>query len=157
MKPHMPIKIFIIEDNKAFSLLLKSDIETTFIDKSLKIQLFETGEACLQKIIKEKPHIIILDYHLNAKYLDAIDGIKVLDWIKEKNIETFVIMMTANDNIDVAIKSFKHGASDYIVKTETQFKKINFSLLNYFKILKATQDFKKYKKDMRKYLNNHEN
>jgi len=153
MNTNTSVKIFIVEDNKAFSLLLKSDIETTFRDKLLQIQLFETGEACMQKFIEEKPHIIILDYHLNTKYPDAADGIKVLDWIKEKSIETFVIMMTANDHIDIAIKSFKHGASDYVVKTETKFKKINFSLLNYFKIIEAMRDSIKYKRDMDTYLN----
>ena len=153
MNTNTPINIFIVEDNKVFSLLLKSDIENTFKDKSLNIQLFETGEACMQKFIEEKPHVIILDYHLNAKYPDAADGIKVLDWIKEKSIETFVIMMTANDNIDIAIKSFKHGASDYVVKTETKFKKINFSLLNYFKMMEAMLDSMNYKRDLNTYRN----
>lgn len=139
------INIFIVEDNKVFTLALKADIETEFANKSITIYSFETGEKCMEKFKEIKPQLVILDFHLNTEYPDAADGIKVLDWIKKQNKETNVIMLTSNDNLDIAIKSFKHGASDYVVKTETQFKKINFSLLNIFKIMKARREAEKYK------------
>src|ERR1035441_782872 len=126
------INIFIVEDNKVFALALKAGIETTFANMSVKIQLFETGELCMAKFKDEKPPIVILDYHLNGTNPDAVDGIKVLDWIKKENSATNVIMLTADDKIEIAIKSFHHGASDYVVKTETKFNKINYSLLNIF-------------------------
>ena len=153
METKSPINIFIVDDNKVFSLLMKSDLENNFKDKSIEIQLFETGEACMQKFMEEKPSVVILDYHLNTKYPDAADGIEVLDWIKKKNNETFVIMMTTNDNIDIAIKSFQHGAADYVVKTDTKFKKIAFSLLNYIKIMEAKNDSINYQRELNKYLN----
>ena len=92
-----------------------------------------------------KPQVVILDYHLNSKYPEAADGIEILDWIKKENHETKVIMLTNDDKIDIAIKSFKHGASDYVVKTETQIMKINYSLSNLFKMIKGMGDAKKYK------------
>jgi hypothetical protein len=54
--------------------------------------------------------------------------------------------------MDIAIKSFKHGASDYVVKTETQFMKINYSLLNLFKMVKAKSEAKRYKNVIRLFL-----
>ena len=96
------------------------------------------------KIIQ--PEVVILDYQLNSKYPDAVDGIKMLDWIKKENPETNVIMLTVDDNMDIALTSFHHGAVDYIVKkTETQFKKINQSLLNLFKMMEAQSYEKRYK------------
>src|ERR1017187_3516764 len=124
--------IFIVDDNKIFTLALKADIENAFVDMPVKVQSFETGEKCMEKFKEEQPQVVILDYHLNSKYPDAADGITVLDWIKKENNETNVIILTVDDNIDIALKSFQHGASDYVVKTATQFKKINFSLLNLF-------------------------
>ncbi|HEX7413865.1 MAG TPA: SpoIIE family protein phosphatase, partial [Bacteroidia bacterium] len=51
---------------------------------------------------------------------------------KEINADTSVIMLTSNDHIDVALTSFHHGASDYVVKTDHQFKKINHSIHKIF-------------------------
>jgi DNA-binding NarL/FixJ family response regulator len=140
------INLFIVDDNKVFSMALKSDIETEFPKMKIKIHLFETGEKCMEHYVQVIPELVILDYHLNSKYPDAADGIKVLDWIKKKDINTDVIMLTSEDKIDIAIKSFLHGASDYVVKSETQFKKINYSLYNLFKIAKAKNDLKSYKR-----------
>jgi len=139
------INIFIVEDNKVFTMALQSDIENTFKDKYIKTHAFETGEICMQKFNEVKPEIVILDYNLNSKYPDAADGIKVLDWIKKEHCKTNVIMLTSEDNIDTALKAFKHGASDYIVKTETKFKKINYSLFNLFKMMEAKSEAKRYK------------
>ncbi|MBC7861877.1 MAG: hypothetical protein IAF38_02820, partial [Bacteroidia bacterium] len=40
---------------------------------------------------------------------------------------------------------FHHGASDYVVKSETQFRKINHSLTTIFKMTNARQETRKYK------------
>ena len=148
MNKKEPISIYIVEDNKIFTLALKADIETAFSNTPIKIQSFETGEDCMTKFKVEKPQIVILDYNLNSKYPTAADGIKVLDWIKHENPDTHVIILTGNDSLDIALKSLKHGASDYVVKTETQFRKINYSLLNIFNTLKAKREAKKYKSAM---------
>ncbi len=145
MKIKNEINIFIVDDNKIFSLALKGDIENTFLDMHVIIHLFETGEKCMEKFIEIRPQVVILDYNLSKKYPEAADGIKVLDWIKKENKETNVIMLTNDDNIDIALKSFHQGASDYIVKSETQFKKINYSLLNLFKMMEANNYATKYK------------
>lgn len=139
------INIFIVDDNKIYSLALKADIENAFEGMPIVIHLFETGEKCMEIFMEIRPQVVILDYNLNNKYPDAANGIKVLDWIKKENKETNVIMLTNDDNIDIALKSFHQGASDYIVKTETQFKKINYSLLNLFKMMEANSYATKYK------------
>ena len=144
IKKH-PINIFIVEDNNIFIQALKAEIEATFSNMYIKIYFFETGEKCMNRFLQVMPELVILDYHLNTKYPDAADGIKVLDWIKKENIQTNVIMLSNEDNIDIAIESFKHGASDYVVKTETMFKKINYSLFNLFKMMEAKSEARRYK------------
>jgi response regulator of citrate/malate metabolism len=126
-------------------LALKEDIEVTFKNIPVKIHSFYTGETCMLKFTQVMPKIVILDYFLNGKYPTAADGIKVLDWIKKENYETNVIMLTNDDHVDIALDSFHHGASDYVVKTATKFKKINYSLSNIFKIIEAKREVRKYK------------
>jgi len=139
------INIFIVDDNKIFTLALKADIENAFMDMPVEVQTFETGEKCMEIFKEEKPQVVIIDYHLNSKYPDAADGIAILDWIKKENHETNVIMLTVDDGMDIALKSFHHGAFDYVVKTETQFRKINFSLLNLFKTMETKSYARRYK------------
>ena len=138
--------IFIVEDNQVFTLALKADIETAFKNMPIKVSSFETGEACMEKFKSEKAQVVILDYNLNSTYPNAANGIQVLDWLKKENSEINVIMLTSEDSIEIASKSFKHGASDYVVKTETKFRKINYSLSNVFKVIEAKSEARKYKR-----------
>ncbi|HWY11018.1 MAG TPA: response regulator [Bacteroidia bacterium] len=146
MSKENQINIFIVEDNQVFTLALKADIETAFKNLPVKISSFETGEACMEKFKSEKAQVVILDYNLNSTYPNAANGIQVLDWLKKENPEINVIMLTSEDSIDIASKSFKHGAADYVVKTETKFRKINYSLSNLFKVMEAKTEAKKYKR-----------
>ena len=140
MKSNKNTTIFIVEDNKVFSLALVAEIESAFSNKSIRIESFETGETCIMKLKTEVPQIVITDYHLNSKYPDAINGIKLLDLIKKENPEIYVVMLTSEDDINIALKSFHHGATDYVVKTETKFKKIHYSLINIFNIIEAKKE-----------------
>lgn len=139
------INIFIVEDNYVFMLTLKADIETAFINMPIKIHTFETGEKCMKKFKELKPQIVILDYHLNSNNPNAANGITIMDWIKKENPKTYVLILTGDDNIDIALESFKHGASDYIVKTDTKFRKIIYSLFNFFKLIEIKSDARRYK------------
>jgi sigma-B regulation protein RsbU (phosphoserine phosphatase) len=132
MKVKKLINIFIVDDNVIFSLALKTSIENAFKDELINVYSFNTGEECLAGFKKLGPDIIILDYHLNSKALGAADGLVVLDKIKKINAETSVIILTSNDHIDTALKSFHYGASDYVIKTENPFEKINLSISKIF-------------------------
>jgi DNA-binding NtrC family response regulator len=139
------INIFIIDDNNVFSLALRANIERTFKELPIKIHLFEIGEKCKSMFKMVIPELVILDYNLNSDHPSASNGLKVLEWIKKENPETCVIMLTSEDSVEIAVKSFQQGASDYVGKTMTQFNKINYSLKNMFKILETKTKARKYK------------
>src|SRR5688572_4792912 len=93
------IKIFLVDND---ALFLKA-LEIEFLQHAdFIIQTFATGELCIEKI-GEKPDIVILDYHLNSIDLDAMNGIDTLDKIKEFNEETPVVMLSSQDDINVAV------------------------------------------------------
>ena len=140
------IDVFIVDDNKFFALTLKGAIETAFKNSFIKIHMFETGEHCMESFMQVMPELVILDYHLDSKSPYAANGLETLDKIKSNNYGTSVIMLTSNDQIDIALKSFNHGASDYVVKTGNQFEKINHSISKiFFKKELAFQNEKKAK------------
>lgn len=111
------IKLFLVDDDTVY---LKS-LEIEFLHRpGYIIETFTTGELCLNSI-GSNPDIVILDYFLNATIATAMNGIETLDKIKAFSPNIHVVMLSAQDKIDVAIDCMHHQASDYIVKSETAF------------------------------------
>lgn len=89
--------------------------------------------------------MIILDYLLDGVERDAMNGIKVLDKIKEYNAEIPVVMLSAQDKIDVAINCMHHAAFDYVVKSETAFMRL-------LRIISSILEMKKLNKQINWYM-----
>src|SRR5450759_578608 len=130
------ILIFLVDDD---ALFLKS-LENEFTQNTESaIKPFPTGEICLENI-SQNPDVVVLDYYLNSVDKTAIDGLETLDRIKEINPNIPVIMLSAQDKIEVAVNCMKHQSYDYIVKSETAFirlQKAITTIFHYQKIEKA--------------------
>ena len=74
--------------------------------------------------IPQNPDVIILDYYLNSIDTNAINGLQTLDKIKTNNPQIPVIMLSSQDNIEVAINCMRHKAQDYFVKSETAYMRL---------------------------------
>jgi DNA-binding NtrC family response regulator len=112
-------KIFIVDDDTKHLVMLKSHLEKKS-DYDLHISIFSSGENCLEKL-HEKPDIIILDYWLDGIKSDAANGLEILKKIRNSNPDTYVIMMSGQDNLRVAIDTIDNGAYDYIIKSESAY------------------------------------
>ena len=135
------VNLFLVDDD---ALFLKS-LEIEFMHYGeFEIHTFPTGERCLEHI-DEKPDIVVLDYHLNGIQRTAMDGIDVLDQIKEKHPEIPVIMLSSQDKIEVAINCMHHHAHDYVVKSETSFIRLQ-------KIITAIFEVRKMEKALHWYM-----
>ncbi len=146
MEPKKDKLIFLVDDDKMFLKTMELYIRQFF--NNYTIRTFYTGEECLNSI-HQKPDIVLLDYMLNGNYPDAMDGIKVLIQIKKTNPEITVIMFSAQDHIDIAVDTMKHGAFDYIVKNDKMFLRVQNAIKNVIYNLVLKQDMKEYKRKMR--------
>ncbi len=104
-----PLKIFLIEDDPFFGEALKYFLKQ---NPDFDIYLFKSGKECLSNLYK-KPDIICLDFGL-----PDITGDKLLKKIQETNDKIPVIIISGQENIEVAVDFLKSGAKDYIVKNE---------------------------------------
>lgn len=111
------INLFIVDDNKLLAIDLKYFLQNRF-GADVNISTFTDGESCLEKVDKDT-HIVILDY-----YMDGINGLEVLKAIKEINPKTEVIMLSGNEDMAVAIQTFRSGAKDYVIKGNGAWKKL---------------------------------
>jgi DNA-binding NarL/FixJ family response regulator len=128
------IKIFVVDDNEMLRRALQKDITEAFPDKNLEVSLFLTGETCLDEIDRGKPEVVILDYHLNGKFFDAMNGLEALEKIKKKSPETAVLMMNKDRSVGLIANALNKGAESYIVKSLGAFNlflKIN-AFLDFF-------------------------
>ena len=134
------IKLFLVDDDAVFLKSLEIDF---FQHADFAIETFATGEHCLSNL-SHGPDVIILDYLLDGMDKNAMNGIEVLDKIKAFNPDIPVVMLSAQDKIDVAVNCMHHKAFDYVVKSETAFIRLQKIITTIFRYRKMEKELNWY-------------
>ena len=71
----------------------------------------DDGDTAIDLLKKDPYDILLLDIRM-----PRVNGVEVLKYLRERKIASRVIMLTAVDDLSVAIESVKNGANDYITK-----------------------------------------
>ncbi|MCX8031272.1 MAG: sigma-54 dependent transcriptional regulator [Thermodesulfovibrionales bacterium] len=103
----MPYKILIVEDDELLCISLKR----LFQKEAYDVTAVYSAESALIALNNEPFDLIITDI-----VLPGIDGIELLSRVKEKYPDTIVIVMTSYATIETAIRAFRLGSYDYIIK-----------------------------------------
>jgi DNA-binding response OmpR family regulator len=69
------------------------------------------GEEAIRALGGASYDLVLLDIRMPGK-----SGIDVLQFLREQNLRPRVIMLTAVDDLSIAIRSVKLGANDYVTK-----------------------------------------
>lgn len=101
------MKILIIEDDQKIINFLKKGLE----EESYIIDYSLNGEEGIYLASVNDYDLILLDVMLPIK-----DGTEVCKILRESDIKTPIIMLTAKDSIEDKIKGLDTGANDYISK-----------------------------------------
>lgn len=133
MEKREHISILIIDDDRMLATALKSDLEKTFPNHDLQISLVATGEES-KTHISANPDLAIVDYNLNSRNRNAMSGVEIVDMIRQESPDTEVIMFTAEEHADMAVKAMQHGVHDYIVKNDYMFRKLDMSVMQCLKL-----------------------
>ncbi len=100
-------KILLIDDEEAIVRLLSMSLRSDGYDVVTAL----SGEEGLQTFQEESPELVLTDIKM-----PGMDGIEVLQRIKELQPDAEVIIITGHGDIDNAIEALKFGASDFINK-----------------------------------------
>jgi PAS domain S-box-containing protein len=103
----MEKEILVVDDERDICEVL----DISLSDIGYRVHTAENGEEALRVFEEVNPPIVLTDIRM-----PGIDGIELLRRIKEKNPETEVIMITGHGDMDIAIKSLKLEATDFITK-----------------------------------------
>ena len=124
----MSAEILIIDDNPDIRNIIKDLID----EAGFKTRVAANYNQALSEIDKKLPDVAIIDVKLDK---GDNDGIELLNHIKKKNRDIPVIIISGHANIEMAIKSLKSGAFEFIQKPFDKERLLNF-------ISRAIENFK---------------
>lgn len=105
-------KILVVDDDPdilvAAQLLLKTEAKKVVTEKN--------PENIRSHLDKDQYDLILLDMNYKSKLNTGNEGLYWLRQIKDWDKEASVVMITAYGDIDLAVRSVKEGAADFIVK-----------------------------------------
>lgn len=115
------LKILVVDDEPGIRsgvarILGNFHVTYPFMDEDYTFNILEaaTGEEGIEIIDREMPDILLLD-----NKLPGIQGVEVLEYVRKKNYDIVVAMITSYASIDVAVKAHNDGAIDFIPKPFT--------------------------------------
>ena len=112
-------EILIVDDNAD----IRNIINELISDAGYKTRTAANYNQAIAEVDKRLPDVAILDVKLDK---GDNDGIELLSHIKSKNKDIPVIIISGHANIEMAVKSLKHGAFEFIEKPFDQERLINF-------------------------------
>jgi len=105
----MPSAHILVIDDEA---RIRSSLAGILTDEGYKVSLAEDGEAALAKIQTDPPPDLIL----SDIWMPGIDGLELLQKVRESNPDIPVIMISGHGTIETAVRAIKMGAFDFIEK-----------------------------------------
>lgn len=110
------LKIFLVDDEMFCLNLYQQMINNLGFED---VSTFQSGYDCLEKL-DEQPDVIFLDHHMRA-----IEGFDLLKKIKRHNPDQFVVILSGQESLQLAVDALKYGAFDYLVKGDGEEERID--------------------------------
>lgn len=107
MATHSP-KVLIVDDNDLMRTLLRGILRS---ESCQVVGEAKNGKLALELIERTFPDVVFLDV-----MMPEMDGLEVLQYIKERHPHIKVIMITGNPSVENVQESIQGGASGFIVK-----------------------------------------
>jgi len=100
-------KLLLVDDEEG----IRKVLGISLTDLGYQVFTAENGEEALKIFRRENPPIVLTDIKM-----PVMDGIELLRKIKDENPDTEVIMISGHGDMDLAIKSLKYRAIDFVTK-----------------------------------------
>ena len=80
-------------------------------DEGYEVDAVDSGEACLERLGRQAYDVVVRDI-----WLPGIDGLATLARMRERQVESQVVMISGHGNIESAVRAIKMGAFDFVEK-----------------------------------------
>ena len=102
-----PQRILIVDDEPR----MRSSLRLLLVGEGREILECDTGTHALTILKSQEIDLVLLDINL-----PDISGLEVMEWIAHNNIPTSMIMVSADANIDSAIRALRGGVVEFVRK-----------------------------------------
>jgi two-component system nitrogen regulation response regulator NtrX len=80
-------------------------------DEGYAVEAVASGEACLERVTRGPVDLIVLDV-----WLPGMDGLATLARLRERQVDSQVVLISGHGNIESAVRAIKLGAFDFVEK-----------------------------------------
>lgn len=134
------LKIFLVEDDPWYAQLLKHFLS---MNPDYELKLFTSGKELLSSL-HLKPDLICMDFGL-----PDMSGAELLKEILQKNKAIPIIVISAQEEINIAVTLLKAGARDYIIKDDHTKEHLWNAILHIKETLNLKQEVEELKEQLR--------
>jgi len=133
--------VYLLDDDPVFSYTLELWLEV----QGYRVKSFSNIYSFLRGLRHCKPDVVILDFALNENYEGLETGADVAKRISEDYNDLPVIMLSAQENIQIAVDLFAIHIVDYVAKDDN----FHMNLKQILKNLMKMSDLKSEIKDLK--------
>ena len=105
----MSADILIVDDEADIRDLVAGILQ----DEGYEPRTARNSDEALAAIVQRRPNLVFLDIWLQGSKLD---GLQLLDAVKQEHPELPVVMISGHGNVETAVSAIKRGAYDFIEK-----------------------------------------
>ena len=131
MELKIDLSIFIVDDDPICREIYKQHLKNMGFTN---VQLYDNGQQCVNDLT-QMPDIIFLDHEMKP-----ITGMETLKKIKRFNPDIFLVYISAQEDMQVAINALKYGAFDYIIKGQQDEEKITSIMLRIANVIELISE-----------------
>jgi DNA-binding response OmpR family regulator len=101
------LRVLVVEDEQKVANALEEGLQGEGYDVTVE----RTGEAAFFRVNTETFDVILLDLGLPGR-----DGLEILKALRQRGLDTAVLVLTARDSLEDRVLGLDVGADDYLVK-----------------------------------------
>jgi len=99
--------ILVVDDEPG----VRSSLSGVLRDEGYSVEAVSSGEACLERVTRGPVDLIVLDV-----WLPGMDGLATLARLRERQVDSQVVLISGHGNIESAVRAIKLGAFDFVEK-----------------------------------------
>src|SRR5262245_27792605 len=99
--------VLIVDDEPG----VRSALSGVLRDEGYQVDAVESGETCLERLARQPYDVVVLDV-----WLPGMDGLATLTRMRERQVDSQVVIISGHGSVESAVRAIKMGAFDFVEK-----------------------------------------